>query len=68
MKEFCPKCDSPLYGLPYCQQCDSEVEENDQEYFDDIDEDEDEEYEALSREVLLKRGYCCGCGCKNCPY
>tara|TARA_Y100001973_G_scaffold68215_1_gene99562 strand:- start:128 stop:319 length:192 start_codon:yes stop_codon:yes gene_type:complete len=24
--------------------------------------------EPLSREFLLKRGYCCGNGCKNCPY
>lgn len=22
----------------------------------------------LSKEFLLKRGKCCGCGCKNCPY
>lgn len=22
----------------------------------------------LSREVLIKRGQCCNCGCKNCPY
>jgi hypothetical protein len=26
------------------------------------------EYEPLSREFLLKRGYCCNNGCKNCPY
>ncbi|MCO4783822.1 MAG: hypothetical protein KC646_15955 [Candidatus Cloacimonetes bacterium] len=25
-------------------------------------------YEPLSREVLLKRGYCCENKCKNCPY
>ena len=25
-------------------------------------------YEPLSREFLLKRGYCCDNGCKNCPY
>ena len=24
--------------------------------------------EPLSREFLLKRGHCCGNGCKNCPY
>ena len=23
---------------------------------------------ALSRSFLLKRGYCCGLGCRNCPY
>ena len=23
---------------------------------------------ALSREFLLKRGYCCKSGCQNCPY
>ena len=23
---------------------------------------------ALSREYLLARGYCCGNGCRNCPY
>lgn len=23
---------------------------------------------ALSREFLLQRGYCCGNGCRNCPY
>jgi hypothetical protein len=23
---------------------------------------------ALSREFLLQRGFCCGLGCKNCPY
>lgn len=22
----------------------------------------------LSREFLINRGYCCGNGCKNCPY
>lgn len=22
----------------------------------------------LTREFLLKRGYCCGNGCLNCPY
>lgn len=25
-------------------------------------------YKPLSREFLLKRGYCCNHGCKNCPY
>lgn len=24
--------------------------------------------EPLSREFLLSRGFCCNCGCKNCPY
>jgi hypothetical protein len=23
---------------------------------------------ALTREFLLERGYCCGNGCRNCPY
>jgi hypothetical protein len=23
---------------------------------------------ALSREFLLSRGFCCGNGCRNCPY
>ena len=22
----------------------------------------------LSKKYLLSRGYCCGSGCKNCPY
>lgn len=22
----------------------------------------------LNVEVLIERGYCCGCGCVNCPY
>ena len=25
-------------------------------------------YQPLSREFLLKRGYCCDNDCKNCPY
>jgi hypothetical protein len=25
-------------------------------------------YTPLSREFLIKRGYCCKSGCKNCPY
>ncbi len=25
-------------------------------------------YEPLSKEILLERGYCCNNGCKNCPY
>ena len=24
--------------------------------------------EPLTREFLLNRGFCCGNGCKNCPY
>tara|TARA_B100000315_G_C14312974_1_gene467253 strand:+ start:550 stop:669 length:120 start_codon:yes stop_codon:yes gene_type:complete len=24
--------------------------------------------EPLPKEFLLERGYCCGSGCKNCPY
>jgi hypothetical protein len=28
-----------------------------------------EEKEAtFTKEELLKRGSCCGCGCRNCPY
>ena len=23
---------------------------------------------TMSKEKLLSRGYCCGLGCKNCPY
>lgn len=23
---------------------------------------------VLTKEFLLKRGWCCGNGCKNCPY
>ncbi|HEY7295673.1 MAG TPA: DUF5522 domain-containing protein [Dehalococcoidia bacterium] len=23
---------------------------------------------VATREFLLRRGYCCGCGCRNCPY
>lgn len=26
------------------------------------------EYKPLSREELLKQGYCCGSECTNCPY
>ena len=25
-------------------------------------------FEPLSAALLLERGYCCGNGCKNCPY
>ncbi|MCJ8346237.1 DUF5522 domain-containing protein [bacterium] len=25
-------------------------------------------YQPLSKEFLLKRGYCCDNKCKNCPY
>lgn len=25
-------------------------------------------FQPLSKEYLLKRGYCCNNGCKNCPY
>jgi len=28
----------------------------------------DEEEATFTKEELLKRGSCCGCGCKNCPY
>jgi len=23
---------------------------------------------VATREFLLRRGFCCGCGCRNCPY
>lgn len=23
---------------------------------------------VATRQFLLRRGYCCGCGCRNCPY
>jgi len=23
---------------------------------------------VATREFLLRRGYCCGCSCRNCPY
>jgi hypothetical protein len=23
---------------------------------------------VATRKFLLRRGYCCGCGCRNCPY
>ena len=29
---------------------------------------EDALFAPLSAEYLLERGYCCGNGCKNCPY
>ncbi|HEX6914143.1 MAG TPA: DUF5522 domain-containing protein [Chitinophagaceae bacterium] len=37
------------------------------------DDDEDLSYNAgglvvFSAEYLLSRGYCCGNGCRNCPY
>ena len=35
---------------------------------DDEDEYEAGSFEPLSAEYLLERGYCCGNGCKNCPY
>ncbi len=25
-------------------------------------------FRIMSKEYLIKRGYCCGNGCKNCPY
>ena len=28
----------------------------------------EEKLKPLSAEFLLARGYCCGCGCQNCPY
>ena len=27
-----------------------------------------EGYVVFTEKYLLKRGYCCGSGCKNCPY
>ena len=35
---------------------------NDDELFDPIG------FAALTAEYLLNRGYCCGNGCKNCPF
>lgn len=23
---------------------------------------------VATRQFLLRRGFCCGCGCRNCPY
>lgn len=23
---------------------------------------------VLTKQYLLEKGYCCGCGCKHCPY
>ncbi|HLZ69935.1 MAG TPA: DUF5522 domain-containing protein [Dehalococcoidia bacterium] len=23
---------------------------------------------VATRDFLLRRGFCCGCGCRNCPY
>ncbi len=37
-------------------------------HFDDDEKLNGFIFEPLSAEVLLKRGYCCGNGCKNCPY
>lgn len=28
----------------------------------------EEGFTALTEEYLLQRGYCCGNGCRNCPY
>ncbi len=38
-----------------------------------LDEDEDYTFNSdglvvFTAEYLLQRGYCCGNGCKNCPY
>lgn len=27
-----------------------------------------EEWNALSKEQLIRRGFCCALGCQNCPY
>lgn len=35
---------------------------------DDEEEYETGSFEPLSADYLLQRGYCCGNGCKNCPY
>jgi uncharacterized protein (TIGR00290 family) len=50
-----------------------EVVERDGFVFADVllaegDEATFDEYGALTREYLLKRGFCCGSGCRNCPY
>lgn len=33
----------------------------------DFEQNEDGLWVA-TRAFLLRRGYCCGCGCRNCPY
>lgn len=33
-----------------------------------IPEKFEEPFAPLTTEYLLERGYCCGNGCKNCPY
>lgn len=35
---------------------------------DDEERFEPGTFEPLSAATLLERGYCCGNGCKNCPY
>ena len=34
----------------------------------DIYIDPDTDFAVLTAEFLLKRGYCCGSGCRHCPY
>lgn len=34
----------------------------------DIYIDPDTGFAVLTAEFLLKRGYCCGSGCRHCPY
>ncbi|MFN3693581.1 MAG: DUF5522 domain-containing protein [Ignavibacterium sp.] len=41
-----------------------EAIENDQ----DIYIDPETGFAVLTAEFLLKRGYCCGSGCRHCPY
>lgn len=36
--------------------------------FDDDEPYSSKGFEALTAEYLLNRGYCCGNGCKNCPF
>ena len=39
-----------------------------QELFDDDYYFNNEGYVVFTAKYLLDRGYCCGNGCKNCPY
>jgi len=38
------------------------------EHQNDIYIDPDTGFAVLTAEFLLKRGYCCGSGCRHCPY
>ena len=42
---------------------------SDEQLKEGIDYEINEEgFLVWSRDYLLKRGYCCGSGCRNCPY